>query len=123
MHKTVEKLQKAFKLVAKHEEQLADYLLFYLFGNPDVVVVGHTKSDKKLRVPTISFIHKKLKSSDIVEKVDPHGIGIRFGDFYAKKLIQDLGLEKYDGVVRVSLVHYNTMKEVNSLVKVLSKIM
>ncbi len=117
------KLQKAFALVADHEENLADYLLFYLFSNPDVVIIGQTKSSQKLRVPTISFIHKKLKSSDIVEQVDPHGIGIRFGDFYAKKLITDLGLKKYDGVVRVSLVHYNTMKEVRSLVKIFEKIL
>lgn len=118
-----QKLQKAFELVADHEAKLADYLLFYLYGCPDVIMVGHTKSDKKLRVPTISFIHKKLKSSEIVERVDPHGIGIRFGDFYAKKLIKDLGLKKYDGVVRVSLVHYNTMKEVHQLVKAFEKIL
>lgn len=120
---TPKKLEKAFELVARHEAQLADYLLFYLFGNPDVVIVGHTQSDKKLRVPTISFIHKKLKSSEIVEKVDPHNIGIRFGDFYAKKLIEDLGLTKYDGVVRVSLVHYNTLQEVNKLVNAFEQIL
>ncbi|MFT5166801.1 MAG: cysteine desulfurase family protein (TIGR01976 family) [Saprospiraceae bacterium] len=117
------KVKKSFALIAEHEARLADYLLFYLFSNPDVIIVGHTKSDKKLRVPTISFIHKKLKSTEIVEKVDPFGIGIRFGDFYAVKLIHDLGLEKYDGVVRISLVHYNTMKEVHTLVKVLEGIL
>jgi len=117
------KLQKAFALVADHEEKLADYLLFYLFSNPDIIIVGQTKPSQKLRVPTISFIHKKLKSSEIVESVDPHGIGIRFGDFYAKKLITDLGLKKYDGVVRVSLVHYNTMKEVKDLISVFEKIL
>lgn len=117
------KFKKAFALIADHEARLADYLLFYLLGNPDVTIVGATESNKKLRVPTISFVHKKWKSSEIVEKVDPHGIGIRFGDFYAKKLVHDLGLEKKDGVVRISLVHYNTMKEVHALVKVLEGIL
>ncbi len=113
------KLAKAFELIADHEARLADYLLFYLFSNPDVIIVGETKSSKKLRVSTISFIHKKIKSSEIVEKVNSFGIGIRFGDFYAKKLVKDLGLKKYDGVVRISLVHYNTIKEVHALVKAL----
>lgn len=117
------KLKKAFALVAEHEEQLADYLLFYLFSQPDVIIVGHTKSDKKLRVPTIAFVHKKMKSSEIVEKVDPYGIGIRFGDFYAKQLVNDLGLKKYDGVVRVSLVHYNTLQEVHALTKAFDKVL
>ena len=117
------KLKKSFELIADHEARLADYFLFYLFSNPDIIIVGHTKSHKKLRVPTISFIHKKMKSSEIVEKVDPFGIGIRFGDFYAKQLINDLGLKKYDGVIRVSLVHYNTMKEVHALVKALEKVL
>ncbi len=117
------KWERVFRLVAEHEKQLADYLLFYLFSKPDVIIVGHSKSSKKLRVPTIAFIHKKLKSSEIVKKTDPHGIGIRFGDFYAKRLIHDLGLEQYDGVVRVSLVHYNTMAEVHNLVKAFEKIL
>lgn len=118
-----QKLKKAFDLVAEHEAQLADHLLFYLFSKPDVVIVGHTKSDKRLRVPTISFIHKKLQSPEIVERVDPHNIGIRFGDFYAKQLIKDLGIKKYGGVVRISLVHYNTMKEVKALINVLEAIL
>jgi len=120
---TKNKFQKAFSLISQHEENLADYLLFYLFSKMDVVIVGHTKSDQKLRVPTISFVHKKLKSSEIVKKVDAFGIGIRFGDFYAKQLIKHLGLKKKDGVVRVSLVHYNTMKEVHALVKAFETIL
>ena len=59
----------------------------------------------------------------LVEKIDPYGIGIRFGDFYAKKIIQDLDLTKKDGVVRVSLVHYNTLEEVNALINAFEKVL
>ena len=56
---------------------------------------------------------KKLPTlkTPYVRKVDKHGIGIRFGDFYARQLIHDLKLENKNGVVRVSLVHYNTFAE------------
>lgn len=74
-------------------------------------------------MPTISFVHQDLKSNEIVELVDPYRIGIRFGDFYAKKIIQDFGLEEKNGVVRVSLVHYNTPEEVRKLIKVFEKIL
>ena len=63
-----------------------------------------------------------FKSSEIISHTDKAEIGIRFGDFYAKKLIQDLDLEKKDGVVRVSLVHYNTPEEVEKLIQVFKEI-
>jgi selenocysteine lyase/cysteine desulfurase len=55
--------------------------------------------------------------------MDPYRIGIRYGDFYAKKLIHDLGLEEKDGVIRVSLVHYNTKEEVEKLIQALERIL
>ena len=53
--------------------------------------------------------------------VDPHRIGIRFGDFYARRLIDALGLVAQDGVVRVSMVHYNTLDEVDRLIVALDR--
>ncbi|WP_372917313.1 aminotransferase class V-fold PLP-dependent enzyme, partial [Salegentibacter sp.] len=67
--------------------------------------------------------HSRMKSDEIVQKVDEHRIGIRFGDFYAKKIIQDLKLEEKNGVVRISLVHYNTAEEVKRLIGVLRNIL
>jgi len=64
-----------------------------------------------------------MKSSAIPLKVDSNNIAIRFGDFYARRLINDLGLSEKEGVVRVSLVHYNTQKEVNRLIDVLDSIL
>lgn len=111
-----------FDLIAAHEEALAERLLAYLRSAPGVRIIGRTDSGRDKRVPTISFVHERFRSSDIVSRVDPHRIGIRFGDFYAKKLIHDLGLEAKEGVVRVSMVHYNTLEEVDGLVGVLGKV-
>ena len=71
------------------------------------------------RVATISFIAGDRDSKAIVDQVDPHMIGIRHGDFYAKRLIQDIGLAPQNGVVRVSMVHYNTLDEVDRLIAAL----
>ena len=117
-----EKLKNTFKLIATHEEKLASELLNYLNEVPEIRIIGSAKAEASIRVPTISFVHSKLKSDEIVEKVDHHGIGIRFGDFYAKKLIKSLDLEEKNGVVRVSLVHYNTLEEVQKLIKVFQQI-
>tara|TARA_B100000929_G_scaffold231948_1_gene188415 strand:+ start:201 stop:1427 length:1227 start_codon:yes stop_codon:yes gene_type:complete len=117
-----EKLSKTFELIATHEEKLASELLNYLNEVPEMRIIGSAKADASERVPTISFVHSKFQSDEIVEKVDHHGIGIRFGDFYAKKLIKSLDLEEKNGVIRVSLVHYNTLEEVRKLIKVFQQI-
>jgi len=71
------------------------------------------------RVPTISFVVDGVKSSEIPPYADAARIGIRWGDFYARRLIDDLGLSPGDGVVRVSMVHYNTEAEMTRLLETL----
>lgn len=45
--------------------------------------------------------------------------GFRYGHFYSKRLMNDiLGVEG-NGLVRVSMVHYNTVHEIQELVKAL----
>ncbi|WPY98569.1 cysteine desulfurase-like protein [Christiangramia sp. OXR-203] len=117
-----EKLNKTYELISAHEEKLATRLLDYLNSISEIKIIGQTSAAAEKRVPTISFVHQNFRSNDIVEAVDPHNIGIRFGDFYAKKLIHDLQLEDKNGVVRVSLVHYNTLEEVDKLIEVFKTI-
>jgi selenocysteine lyase/cysteine desulfurase len=64
-----------------------------------------------------------MPSEAVVRYVDQHGIGIRFGDFYAKRLIEALGLQAQGGVVRVSMAHYNTLEEIDRLIKALDEAM
>lgn len=108
---------QAFDLISIHEEKISDRLLNYLNSKPNVRVIGQSKADRQWRVPTISFVVDGMNSSTIPTKIDQHHIGIRYGDFYAKRLIEYLGLASQDGIVRVSMVHYNTLEEVNSLIE------
>lgn len=50
-------------------------------------------------------------------------MGIRYGHFYAYSLVVNLQpkVDIDDAVVRISLVHYNTVKEVEVLVEVLKE--
>ena len=54
--------------------------------------------------------------------MDAHGIAIRFGDFHSRRLIEALEEDHDEGVVRVSMVHYNTVEEVDLLIAALSEI-
>lgn len=116
------KLEKSFELIASYEESLVTPLIEYLNSVDGVEIIGEPTANSSQRVPTVSFVHDSLSSREIVERTDPYRIGIRFGDFYAKKLISSLDLVKQEGVVRVSLVHYNTEEEVSKLIEVFKTI-
>jgi cysteine desulfurase family protein (TIGR01976 family) len=117
------KFSKSFDLIADYEEVLSNKLLAYLKTRNDISIIGNNNGDKSQRVPTIAFVHTTRKSSEIVEKIDPYRIGIRFGDFYAKKIVEDLGLVEKDGVIRVSMVHYNTIDEVEKLIQAFDEVL
>lgn len=110
-----------FELMAAHEEVLAERLLDWLRSRNDVRIIGRRSSSRAERVPTISFTVLGRRSSDVVAAVDSHRVGIRYGDFYARHLIEALDLAGQDGVVRVSMVHYNTTQEVDRLVAALDQ--
>lgn len=107
-----------YEIVAQYEETLSSRLLDFLNSKSNVRIIGKKESDRSLRVPTISFVIDNVKSSSIPPEVDKHFIGIKYGDFYARRLIEDLGLAPQDGVIRVSMVHYNTIEEIDRLIKI-----
>jgi selenocysteine lyase/cysteine desulfurase len=47
------------------------------------------------------------------------GIGIRDGHMYTPRLMQQLGIPMESGVLRASLLHYNTVEEIEEFGKVL----
>ena len=116
-------MKAVFDLFAEQEEKLARLLLDFLLTKKNVKIIGETTSSKNIRVPTVSFIVDGVNSNTIPVQVDKHKIAIRYGDFYARRLIESLGLMEQDGVIRVSMVHYNTVEEVNALIKVLDQIL
>ncbi|MEO8546393.1 MAG: cysteine desulfurase-like protein [Burkholderiaceae bacterium] len=117
-----QKMQAAFDAFESHENAMAERLLAYLRSKRSVRVIGHDRVTGGDRVPTISFMVGDKPSESIVRHMDPHGIGIRFGDFYAKRLIEALELQHQGGVVRVSIAHYNTIGEIDRLIKRLDEV-
>ena len=119
LHDLRSQVSEVYNLLAHYEQILASRFLEFLTNKKNVRIIGDPSADKMLRVPTISFVVEGMKSSEIPILVDPHKIGIRYGDFYARRLITDLDLMENDGVIRVSMVHYNTLEEVDKLIRVL----
>ncbi|KAK0613046.1 cysteine desulfurase [Bombardia bombarda] len=110
--------------IVAQETQLQAALLGYLNSRDDVTVWGEKSADAGARVPTISFTVKGWSSRELVEAVESgSNFGFRWGSFYSVRLVEDFfGLGK-DGVVRVSMVHYNTVGEVEKLIETLDKVL
>ena len=113
------KYEFIYSLIAEHEEQLSARVMDFLKSKNDIKIIGPEGFSSDIRVPTISFIKNGADSREITLKTDKHKVAIRWGNFYAYRLIRDLGLEKQNGVVRISMVHYNTTEEADRLIRAL----
>ena len=109
--------------IAAHELRLTRDLLTYFQSKPRVHVVGDgDPRHAPERLPVISFVVDDADPEDLVKEIDKSRVGMRWGHFYAVRLLNALDLLQYKGVVRVSLVHYNTEAEVARLKDVLDKL-
>ena len=63
------------------------------------------------RVPTLCFTVAGRESSAVADGLAAKNIGVRSGHMYSPRLMKRLGLMPA-GVVRASLVHYNTLDEI-----------
>jgi selenocysteine lyase/cysteine desulfurase len=125
-----ELIEAAFRTAKLLEEPLQMALINYLKSRSDVRIVGPANGDGEYRVPTISFVHMYKKSSDIAQALYERGIAIRSGHMYSHRLISALCSSDLlftndvnEGVVRISMIHYNTPSEVAYLISCLNDIL
>ena len=70
---------------------------------------------------TISFTSRNVTSKTLSEILVANNIATRNDNFYAWRCLNALGIDTKDGVVRISLTHYNKKEEVNKLIDVFEK--
>jgi len=120
---TREKIVAAYGAITLQENSLADRLLGYLRGRNDCRIIGQSTNRDGHRIPTISFVFDGRDSAEICKAMDAHRIAIRFGDFHSRRLAEYLGLTENNGMVRVSMVHYNTIEEIDRMTSALDQIL
>lgn len=117
-----QRIGNCFELIEVHEENMARRFVDFLSSKTNVRIVGRSTADGQRRVPTFSFVVDGRDSADFPRHLAKHDIGIRAGHFYAKRLVDALGFDKQNGVVRASMVHYNSMEEVDRLIRHLDEV-
>ncbi|MHC4768929.1 MAG: aminotransferase class V-fold PLP-dependent enzyme [Planctomycetota bacterium] len=120
-------IEQAFAVITDRETTLQAHLIEYLRSKPDVRIVGPSTTDPS-RVSTVSFVHAKKRSEEIAKAANRRRFGLRYGHFYAYRLcarLAEAGLlhDTQDGVARVSLLHYNTIEEIDRLIDCLDTLL
>ncbi|CAM3336521.1 cysteine desulfurase-like protein [Thalassospira profundimaris] len=110
-----DKIVAAYDAIAAQENALTERLLTYLRGRNDCVIVGQDDNREGTRIPTIAFRFDGRNAEDVCKIIDREKIAIRFGDFHSRRLVEYMGLSDNAGVLRVSMVHYNTIEQVDRL--------
>jgi cysteine desulfurase family protein (TIGR01976 family) len=102
--------QRVRELLRSAEMRLVAPLLDYLRGHRGVRLVG--PADPRVRAPTLSFVPFQATPAAVQAALAAHGVLCAAGHFYAVRLLEALGIDPQRGVVRLSLVHYNSPEEV-----------
>jgi selenocysteine lyase/cysteine desulfurase len=118
-----QKMEDIHGLIHRHEKNLAAPILDYLAEHPQVRLLGKTHIRDDDRAPTIAFKPLNQTSQQLAETLQGAGIGTENGDFYAPRLLEAVGIDPADGVVRLSLLHYNHSGDVAKVLRELDAAM
>jgi len=111
-----EALLAAYRSTVAYERALVTKLVAGLLAIPGLQFFGITEPQRfGQRCSTVSFRLPKGTPTEAATFLGDRGIFTWDGNFYALNLTERLGVEKSGGVLRVGLVHYNTVEEIDRL--------
>jgi len=115
-----EALAAAYRATVAYERRLVTRLFEGLQAIPGVRIYGITDPKRfEERCSTISLRIGKHHPTAIATFLGERGIFTWDGNYYALNLTERLGVESQGGMLRIGLVHYNTMEEVERLLTAL----
>ncbi len=118
-----EALTSAYRATGAYETRLVWRLIDELQSIPGVRIYGITDPQRFAeRCSTISLRIGNHHPTAMANYLGERGIFTWDGNYYALNLSERLGVELQGGMLRIGLVHYNTMEEVERLLTALREI-
>ncbi len=118
-----EALQAAYRSTHQYETGILTRLIAGLQTIPGIRIFGITDEKRfNERCATLSFRLGNHHPTKIAAFLGERGIFTWDGNFYALNLSERLGVEQLGGVLRVGLVHYNTVEEADRLLSGLTEL-
>jgi cysteine desulfurase family protein (TIGR01976 family) len=109
------------RLFREQESALLQPLLDFLAGHSKVRLIG--KDRAPVRAPTVAFTAEGWRSMELARRLAEFDLGVGVGHFYAYRLVEALGIDTDDGVLRTSFVHYTSPDEVTRLIEALDTLL
>ena len=117
-----EALLAAYQTTVPYERTLLTKVMEGLSTIPRLKMFGITDPKRfGERCSTLSLRLGDRNPTEIAAFLGERGIFTWDGNFYALNLSERLGVEQHGGVLRVGLVHYNTIEEVDRLLAALQE--
>jgi cysteine desulfurase family protein (TIGR01976 family) len=116
-----EKAAAAMKLFRGHESRLLQPLLDFLSAHEKVRLIGRRSAQN--RAPTVAFTVEGHSPAELASQLSAFKLGVGVGHFYAYHLIEALGIDTNEGVLRTSFVHYTSPDEVKRLIAALDQLL
>jgi len=115
-----EALACAYRTTVAYETRMSWRLIDGLQSIPGVRIYGITEPQRSAeRCSTLSLRIGNHHPTAIATYLAERGIFTWDGNYYALNLTERLGVESLGGMLRIGLVHYNTMEEVERLLTAL----
>jgi cysteine desulfurase family protein (TIGR01976 family) len=113
-------LAAAYRTTVAYERTLITRLIEGLQAIPGVHIYGITDAKRfDERCSTLSLRIGDRHPTEIAKFLGDRGIFTWDGNYYALNLTERLGVESKGGLLRIGLVHYNTIEEVDRLLTAL----
>jgi len=117
---TKEKSNAINNLLMQAEKKVLKPLLDFFDAHPMIRIIG--PNTVKDRASTVSITIQGHSSMELANTLGEQGIMCGAGHFYSVRLLEAMGIDTQDGVLRFSLVHYTSSKEVEQLITKLGSI-
>jgi cysteine desulfurase family protein (TIGR01976 family) len=109
-------------LVREHETRLTRRLLEGVASIGGFRPLGRADRAVEERVSVVSLRSERLAPSLVARGLGERAVAVRHGDFYARRLVESLGLDPEEGVLRISMVHYNDEADVDRCLAALEEV-
>jgi selenocysteine lyase/cysteine desulfurase len=116
-------IEAAYGAIHEHESALLERLIAGLLKIPGLKIYGITEPARfNERCATLAVRINSHSPLELATKLGDRGFFTWDGNYYALNLTEHLDVEKSGGFLRIGLVHYNTVEEVDRLLAALREI-
>lgn len=114
---------QAMSAISNYERELSQHLITGLLQIPGLTFYGISDPQKfNWRTPTVAIRLREQTPYTVAKALGDRGIFTWHGNFYALGLTERLGIESSGGLLRIGLVHYNSIAEIERLLIALTEI-